>query len=127
MIHGIGIDLTEIDRIQGIQARNPHFAEKVLTQAELAVYQQLPVSRQPSYLAGRFSVKEAYVKACGSGLGQVALHAVETLSDTLGKPVLTKHPYAGIAHVSISHTATLVMTEVILEESDETRHVDAES
>lgn len=117
MIHGIGVDLTELGRIKAAQARNPDFAKKVLTDAELAIYQQYSGQRATEYLAGRFSVKEAYTKAYGTGIGKVALHAVETLDDSTGKPVVTKHPYAGRALVSISHTASLVMTEVILEEA----------
>lgn len=116
MIYGIGVDLTEIARIEQAQRKNPHFAAKVLTAAELAVFQQMPATRAAQWLAGRFSVKEAYAKAYGTGFGPVALHDVETLTDAAtGRPLITKHPFAGEAHVSISHTATLVMTEVILE------------
>lgn len=115
MIYGIGVDLTEIARIQHAQDKNPHFAAKLLTEAEMAAYSKLSDKRAAEFLAGRFSVKEAYAKAYGTGLGAVALHAVECLNDEAGKPVLTKHPYPGQAFVSISHTDTLVMTEVILE------------
>lgn len=117
MIYGIGVDLTELSRIRQAQENNPDFAQKVLTKAELAVFQQYTGQRATEYLAGRFSVKEAYAKAYGTGLGAVALQAVETLDDAAGKPVLTKHPYSGRALVSISHTGSLVMTEVILEEA----------
>ncbi len=116
MIKGLGIDLTEIARIEQAQAKNPHFAAKVLTPAELAQYQALSGRRALEYLAGRFSVKEAYAKAFGTGLGRVGLQDVETLSEALGRPVITAQPFAGRAHVSISHTQDLVMTEVILEE-----------
>ena len=119
MIYGIGIDITEIARIEHAQASNPHFAGKVLTDRELAYYRDLPPERAAQWLAGRFSVKEAYANAFGTGLGPVALHDVETLSDAAGRPVITAHPYAGKAFVSISHTATLVMTEVILEAESE--------
>ncbi|MFD1432660.1 holo-ACP synthase [Lacticaseibacillus yichunensis] len=118
MIAGLGIDLTEIARIQEAQARNPHFAEKVLTPRELAIFEQLAPARAAEWLAGRFSVKESYSKAFGTGLGKVALHDVEVLDDASGKPIVTAHPFAGRALVSISHTQTLVMTEVILEASD---------
>ncbi|WP_225048691.1 holo-ACP synthase [Lacticaseibacillus kribbianus] len=115
MIKGLGIDLTAIARIEQAQAKNPHFAKKVLTEAELAQYQALAGRRASEYLAGRFSVKEAYAKAYGTGLGRVGLQDVETLSGDAGQPVITKQPYDGPAHVSISHTQDLVMTEVILE------------
>lgn len=115
MIYGIGVDLTPIGRISAAQAKNPHFASKVLTDAELAAYTQLQGKRAAEFLAGRFSLKEAYGKAYGTGLGPVNLHDVECLNDASGKPVLTAHPFAGKAFVSISHTDELVMTEVILE------------
>lgn len=117
MIAGLGIDVTEIARIQQAMQRNPHFADKVLTPRELQQFQQYSGARADEYLAGRFSVKESYAKAYGTGLGQVPLHAVETLNDEQGRPVVTG-PFSGIAHVSISHTDSLVFTEVILEGSN---------
>lgn len=117
VISGLGIDVTELARIAQAQTRNPHFAAKVLTASELAQWQALAGQRALEYLAGRFSVKESYAKAMGTGLGAVALHAVETLNDASGRPVVTG-PFAGTAHVSISHTDELVFTEVILEGSN---------
>lgn len=116
MISGIGVDVTELARIARAQERNQHFARKVLGNREYAYWQRLQGKRALEYLAGRFSVKESYAKAYGSGIGTVALHDVETLTDTNGRPVVYG-PHAGVAHVSISHTDTLVFTEVILEGS----------
>lgn len=115
MIYGIGVDITEIARIQKIQTKRPDFAQKVLTPAELAKFASFQGQRAAEYLAGRFSVKEAYAKAYGTGLGEVGLQDVECLDNARGKPEITKQPFDGIAHVSISHTEALVMTEVILE------------
>ncbi|WP_125607860.1 holo-ACP synthase [Lapidilactobacillus bayanensis] len=116
MIYGIGIDLTDIPRIIQAYQRNSRFADKVLTDKELAIFQQIPNSKfQMEYLAGRFSAKESYSKAYGTGLGKIGLHDIEILDDPLGKPVITKQPYAGAAYVTISHTDALVTTEVILE------------
>ncbi|WP_338216617.1 holo-ACP synthase [Lacticaseibacillus salsurivasis] len=115
MIAGLGIDLTELARIEAAQNKNTGFAKKVLTPNEYAQFAKYNGARAVEYLAGRFSVKESYAKAYGTGLGQVQLQDVETLDDDKGKPVITRHPYPGQALVSISHTATLVMTEVILE------------
>lgn len=116
MIFGIGVDITDITRIDEAQTKNPHFARKVLTDSELAIYTAMKKKRALEYLAGRFSAKEAYAKAYGTGFGAVTLHSVEILDDDRGKPSVTRHPYAGKAFVSISHTDALVMTEVILEE-----------
>ena len=117
MIYGLGVDVTEIERVARAQSRNQHFARKVLGDAEFARWQTLTGRRADEYLAGRFSVKEAYAKAYGTGLGTVKLHDVQTLTDaTSGKPYIAAGPYAGPAHVSISHSKELVFTEVILEE-----------
>lgn len=118
MIKGIGVDITDIARVQKAAARRDGFAERVLTPAELAVYQTLTEKRQAEYLTGRFSAKESYSKAYGTGFGPISFQDIEILDNAQGRPVVTKHPFAGPAHVSISHTDTLAMTEVILERSD---------
>ncbi|MFC6171430.1 holo-ACP synthase [Loigolactobacillus jiayinensis] len=115
MIFGIGVDITDIARIKAAQAKNTHFKARVLTAAELAVYANLAPKRQAEYLTGRFSVKESFGKALGTGIGRVGFLDIEVLDDELGKPVVTKNPFAGRALVSISHTDTMVMSEVILE------------
>ncbi|MFD0897162.1 holo-ACP synthase [Loigolactobacillus binensis] len=115
MIFGLGVDITDIARIQAAQTKNSQFKARVLTAAELAIYADLSPKRQAEYLTGRFSVKESFGKALGTGLGQVSFLDIEVLDDELGKPVVTKNPFAGRALVSLSHTDTLVMSEVILE------------
>ena len=118
MIAGIGIDITEIKRIEAAQARRASFAAKVLTENELIRYQSLSPKRQGQFLAGRFSVKEAYAKALGTGIGSaVSFLDLEIENDDLGRPYFVSHPTQATnrAHVSISHTDSLVMTEVILE------------
>ncbi|WP_155287662.1 holo-ACP synthase [Lacticaseibacillus zhaodongensis] len=118
MIKGIGVDVSEIDRIAAAQRKHGDFAKKVLTAGEYAQWQQYRGRRADEYLAGRFSVKESYAKAYGTGLGSVQLHDVETLSDAAGRPYIAKGPHQGPAHVSISHSKELVFTEVILEGSN---------
>lgn len=118
MIKGIGVDITEIARVAKAQQKNSHFARKVLTDAEYAAWQGMTGKRANQYLAGRFSVKESYSKAYGTGLGVIQLHDVSTLTDDAGRPYIAAGPHSGPAHVSISHTDSLVFTEVILEETD---------
>ncbi|MDN2453882.1 holo-ACP synthase [Lactobacillus sp. UCMA15818] len=118
VIQGIGIDITEITRIQKAQARHQGFAAKILTAAELECFEKMSNQRKNEYLAGRFSAKESYSKAYGTGIGKkVGFQEVEILNDQKsGRPVVTKQPLRnGKAHISISHTDKLVMTEVILE------------
>ena len=124
MIVGIGIDLIEVDRIQAIYARHrQRFVQRILTPAE-----QLYVMRHadPSQrLAGRWAAKEAAFKALGTGLaGGIAWKDAEILNEESGKPVVYFHGKAlerakklgaTLFHVTITHSNTLAMAQVILE------------
>ena len=120
MISGIGIDITEIARIKQAQIRHPRFVERVLTANEKAIFKDLTEKRRLEFLAGRFSAKESFSKAYGTGIGRfVSFQDLEILIDPRnGKPRIKKYPLADQlrALISISHTDSLVMTEVILEE-----------
>ena len=48
MIYGIGVDVTDLARIQAAQEKNSGFAVKILTPTELANYQQLDGRRAVS-------------------------------------------------------------------------------
>lgn len=116
MLYGIGIDLTDIPRVIMAYQRNQRFADKILTDQEFAIFEKIPNEKfKMEYLAGRFSAKESYSKAYGTGLGKIGFHDIEILDDPLGKPVVTKQPYSGAAYVTITHTDALVNTAVILE------------
>lgn len=116
MIQGIGIDLTEIKRIQKAAQQHTQFVQHVLTPAEQAQYGNFSNQRAAEYLAGRWSLKESFAKAYGTGIGaKLNFQDIEIIDNNLGAPVTTKSPFKGQVHVSVSHTATLVMTEVILE------------
>lgn len=119
MISGIGIDITEIARVKLAQARHSKFAERVLTANEKAIFEDLAGQRRFEFLAGRFSAKESFSKAYGTGIGKfVSFQDLEILVDPQnGRPRIEKYPLADHlrAFISISHTDSLVMTEVILE------------
>lgn len=72
MIYGIGTDICDIRRIRASLARHgDRFAEKVLADAELAVWRARSArwpERGVRYLATRFSAKEAFSKAIGLGM-----------------------------------------------------------
>ncbi len=70
MIAGIGIDITEIARIRAAVNKNHHFIDRVLTRDEISQLDLLSDKRKFEYIAGRFSAKESYSKAYGSGLGK---------------------------------------------------------
>ena len=72
MIYGIGTDICDVRRIRAsVERHGERFAQKVLTDAELAVWrarsQRWP-ERGLRYLATRFSAKEAFSKAVGLGM-----------------------------------------------------------
>ncbi|GFE47936.1 holo-[acyl-carrier-protein] synthase [Streptococcus canis] len=116
MIVGHGIDLQEVSAIEKAYQRNPRLAQKVLTKQELAVFETYPYKRQISYLAGRWSGKEAFAKAMGTGIGQLTFQDIEILNGTKGRPVLTKSPFEGKTFISISHSGDYVQASVILED-----------
>ncbi|MDO4912674.1 MAG: holo-ACP synthase [Lactobacillus sp.] len=117
MIRGIGIDVASLDRVQAILEKEPRFVEKVLTPSEIAIFNELSEHRKVEFLAGRFSVKESFVKAWGTGFGEeISFQDIETLTNELGKPITHCHLYDGNIFSSISHDAGIVVTQVILED-----------
>lgn len=116
MIYGLGIDLVDIARIQDLATRKPDFLLKILTEREQAQLDKFKGKHVYEFIADRWSAKEAYSKAFGTGIGrEVSWLDLELLNNEAGRPEFVKHPFDGHAHVSITHTDSMVMTEVILE------------
>ncbi len=91
MIFGIGTDLCDIRRIeQTLARRGDRFAEKVLGERELAVFQARRAraeARGLRFLATRFSAKEAFSKAVGLGIRTpMTWRSCEILNAASGKP-----------------------------------------
>ena len=80
MIKGHGIDIEEISSIQKVYEKNARFAKKVLTAAEFDRFEKLTGKRKMEYLAGRWSAKEAFSKAWGTGIGCVTFQDLEILN-----------------------------------------------
>ncbi|WP_419787812.1 holo-[acyl-carrier-protein] synthase [Pseudodesulfovibrio sp.] len=123
MIKGIGIDLTELDRIQSIwENHGSRFARKILTEGEL---EQLPERNPVPRLAALFAAKEAAVKALGTGFAQGVHHkCIEVLHAPSGKPEirflgrgLEVCDELGVtrAHVSLTHSRDTAAATVVLE------------
>ena len=70
MIAGIGIDITDIDRVKLLNDKYNQFKSKILVGEELNEFNRFSGIRQIEFLAGRFSAKEAYSKALGTGIGK---------------------------------------------------------
>ena len=90
MIRGHGIDIEEITSIGRAYEKNERFAEKILTAQELTRFSSLKGKRKLEYLAGRWSAKEAFAKAWGTGIGPVTFQDLEMM--IRGLPILASPP-----------------------------------
>lgn len=116
MIIGIGLDITEIERIKSIQAKTRKFEERVLTHKERIQLHELSETRQIEYLAGRFAAKEAFSKARGTGIGkECRFQDIEILKESSGKPILYFKGMEVNGFVSITHTKVYAAAQVILQ------------
>jgi holo-[acyl-carrier protein] synthase len=96
MIYGIGTDICDIRRIAAtLDRRGERFAQKVLGPNEIEVFRQRRArveARGIAYLATRFSAKEAFSKAIGTGLHMpMTWRACEILNERSGKPYIQLH------------------------------------
>ena len=124
MIVGLGVDITEIDRLEKAMLRHGDaFLERVFTPLEIA-YCERHKSKFERY-AARFAAKEATMKALGTGWRQgVRWRDIEIKNEPGGKPVLhLTGQAAGHAtrlganrfSLSMTHTGNLAYAQVILE------------
>ena len=96
MIFGIGTDICDIRRIRASLARHgERFAEKILSDGELATWRDRSArwpDRGVSYLATRFSAKEAFSKAIGTGMRlPMTWRNCEIAKAASGKPEIVLH------------------------------------
>ena len=119
MIVGHGIDIEELASIQNAVEKRKGFAQRVLTDKEMERFSSLKGRRQVEYLAGRWSAKEAFSKAMGTGIGKLSFQDLEILNNERGTPYFSKSPFSGKVWLSISHTDQFVTASVILEEDYE--------
>ena len=115
MIQGIGIDAVEFSRIKPIVEKQGSFIQRVLTPNELTLFEKLSTKRQIEFLAGRFACKEAFSKAWGTGIGKVGLQDIEVLTEKTGAPYVANSPHNGKVFVSITHTDTMAIAQIVLE------------
>ncbi len=85
MVIGLGSDIVSVRRVAGVASRRSGFAARILTQPEMAIYEER--GRSAEFLAGRFAAKEAFLKALGTGLGSGILFSdIEISPGTSGDP-----------------------------------------
>lgn len=125
MIYGIGADLLRIERGEALwQRHGQRAALKLLHPDERPA---LARSNNPGhYLARAFAVKEAFVKALGTGFRGVGYHDVGVLREPEQRPRLifsaamqARLAALGIdgAHLSLSDEGGMIQAFVVLERS----------
>jgi holo-[acyl-carrier protein] synthase len=124
MIVGLGADITEVDRIAAaIERRGRPFLERIFTPAEIA-YCEKHRNRAERF-AGRFAVKEAAMKALGTGWARgVRWVDIEVVREPSGKPTLKLSGAAraiagqlGVKNIAITitHVGNTALAQVIFE------------
>jgi holo-[acyl-carrier protein] synthase len=124
-IVSLGLDLTQIERLAEAEARRgARFLERLFTPAERE-YCERRAARRHVHYAGRFAVKEAVMKALGTGWTRgVRWLDIEVVRAPGGPPELALHgETAAIArrrgidkwHVTITHDGGLAAAVVVAE------------
>lgn len=131
MIFGVGTDLCDVRRIEATLARRgERFAQKVLGPHEIEVFRQRRAKREArgvSYLATRFSAKEAFSKAIGLGMRMpMRWRDCEIVKAASGKPQIRLHGALAAwfearalqAHVSVSDENDYAASFVVVEQRE---------
>ena len=118
MIFGIGTDLIEVERVENAYKKEA-FRNKIYTGKE-----QTLIHGRAQKAAGNFAVKEAVVKAFGTGFRKITPIEIEVLREESGKPYVVlygearklqqKEQITNI-HVSISNTKEYAVAYVVME------------
>jgi holo-[acyl-carrier protein] synthase len=126
LISGTGIDIIEVRRIQTVMERDLGFREKIFTEGEIAYCEKMK-NKYQNY-AARFSAKEAFLKAIGTGWRfGIRFADIDVYHDDFGKPLIRLTGKAeelalrdGITkiHVSLSHLKEMATAVVIVEKEE---------
>jgi holo-[acyl-carrier protein] synthase len=125
VIVGLGLDIAEVDRMQAaIERHGAPFLRRLFTAAEIA-YCERHRNKFERY-AGRFAVKEAAMKALGTGWRHgVRWQDFEITNLPGGKPTLRLSGVAndfaaklGVKNISLSitHSGNFALAQVIFED-----------
>jgi holo-[acyl-carrier protein] synthase len=123
LISGTGIDIIEVNRIKTVMERDIGFREKIFTEGEIA-YCETKKNKFQHY-AARFSAKEAFLKAIGTGWRfGIRFADIDVYHDDFGKPLIRLTGKAeelamrdGISKISVSlsHLKEMATAVVIVE------------
>jgi len=123
MIHGIGIDLIEIERIKKAKKRlGEIFLKRIFTEEEIK-YCRTHSQVEDQHFAGRFAAKEAVFKALGIGWPAASFKDMEIIPDPItGTPEVVLHGNilalanrlkVSSLRISISHTKDYAIAQAI--------------
>jgi holo-[acyl-carrier protein] synthase len=123
MVHGIGIDMIEVERVASKISKETGFRELVFSKKEIE-YCEAKTHKFEHY-AARFAAKEAFLKAIGTGwVNGTAFNEIEIINDPNGKPELilfgaTEELFLKLQlrkiSVSLTHLTTIASAVVIIE------------
>jgi holo-[acyl-carrier protein] synthase len=125
MIKGIGVDIVEIGRIEGMIARyGGHFLDKIFTEAEKGYCGKM--ANPPVHYAGRWAAKEAFYKAlpkeCQALSGWKSMEVVcagrsAPSIAVRDAPLRARMKKCGVGacHLSISHEKTVCIAMAVLD------------
>jgi holo-[acyl-carrier protein] synthase len=112
-IVGIGIDITEVNRLRkAMEKWGKSFSHRIFTEEELKSAGAKVNKYQ--HLAGRFAAKEAIFKAVGDS--SIGFKDIEIQNDKSGKPFCRFFNGKGknlIVNISISHVKTYAVANAI--------------
>ena len=127
----LGTDICDVRRIAAtFERRGERFAEKVLGPHEIEVFRQRLAkvkARGVSYLATRFSAKEAFSKAIGMGMRMpMTWRDCEVVKAPSGKPQIRLHGELAAwfearglrAHVSVTDETDYAASFVVVEQNE---------
>ena len=117
MIHSIGTDLVENERVKYLYERyEGRFAKKILSKSELEEFEKLTLSQKIKKMCSSFAAKEALVKALGTGFRGIYPPDISVIKNNLGKPDLSFNNSANFSvHLSITNTARYTLSFIVLE------------
>jgi holo-[acyl-carrier protein] synthase len=123
MIYGIGLDVLRVKRIEAVYKRHgERFVERLLHPLERKEFEA--AAKPVQYLAKSFAIKEAFVKAMGTGFFGISHDDVGAVRKASGKPefVFSKRLAARMkrlkikaTHVSLSDEGGIVGAMAVLE------------
>ena len=130
MIYGIGTDICDVRRIKAsLERHGERFAKKILSDGEMKTFNERSTrwpDRGVSFLATRFSAKEAFSKAIGMGMRMpMTWRSCEIAKEASGKPCIVVHGALKdwfearqlSAHVSVTDETDYAASFVVVEQT----------